>query len=345
MSRDDQHGQSEMQAFAWDVEKNTRIASTFIVPHARDAGRKVVALTELRDIYENNTNNGSRRVREAIFAVLPPWFVERAKDLCNETIAAGKEGETLPQRIAAAVKAFAGGGITQDQLERKMTRPVSAWTEHDVAQLEVIFNSLRRGEVTKEEEFPSDQVTAAEIIGASNGTPTPPPAPKPTAPAQSAEPTPADDKQLREMNILMSDCGITAHTGKGSTTANDEARFAWLTNFLGTPVTGSTKNLTAEQADRVIAQLKQTQAERARLRQDAENKVGILFDQLDAPVPAGQRLADLSRLLGRQVNAPADISDAELGDIVQVLADCLGSSKAWNAALEAMEAQRQGSAS
>jgi hypothetical protein len=84
MRRDDEYGQSEMQAFAWDVETNSRNSSTFIVPHKRDQKGGPKQLTDMRDIYENNANNGARRVREAIFAILPPWFVEEAKQICNQ---------------------------------------------------------------------------------------------------------------------------------------------------------------------------------------------------------------------------------------------------------------------
>jgi hypothetical protein len=61
MRRDDEFGQSEMQAFAWDVEKNSRNSSTFIVPHFRDTKQGPKKLTDTRDIYEINTNNGSWR--------------------------------------------------------------------------------------------------------------------------------------------------------------------------------------------------------------------------------------------------------------------------------------------
>ncbi|UBU09996.1 hypothetical protein [Nonomuraea gerenzanensis] len=182
MSRDDQHGQSEMQAFAWDVETNSRVSSTFIVPHKRDTRSGVKALVDMRDIYENNTNNGARRVRESIFAVLPSWFVERAKDLCNATIEKG-DGAPLEKRVDEAVAAFASGGITQDQIERKLGRPVARWTAQDVAQLEVIFTSLRRGEVTKDEEFPPDRVTSSDIpAGDAKPAPVQPPAPAETEP-------------------------------------------------------------------------------------------------------------------------------------------------------------------
>ena len=86
MRRDDEYGQSEMLALAWDVQTNTRSSNTFIVPHRRDTRNGPKALTDQRDIYENNANNAARRLREAIFAVLPTWFVEEAKDICNQTL-------------------------------------------------------------------------------------------------------------------------------------------------------------------------------------------------------------------------------------------------------------------
>ncbi|MFK0018252.1 hypothetical protein [Streptomyces sp. NPDC090798] len=162
MRRDDEFGQSEMQAFAWDVEKNSRNSSTFIVPHKRDQKGGPKQLTDMRDIYENNANNGARRVREAIFAILPPWFVEEAKQICTRTLADGG-GKPLPQRIADAIRAFEGIGITQDRIETKLGRPSGKWTEHDVAQLLVAFQSIQRGEVTADEEFPLPRVTVDEI--------------------------------------------------------------------------------------------------------------------------------------------------------------------------------------
>jgi hypothetical protein len=164
LRRDDTHGQSEMQAFAWDVQTNSRSSNTFIVPHKRDKTGGPVALTDMRDIYENNANNGARRVREAIFAVLPPWFTEEAKTLCGDTLRDGG-GVPLPQRIGKAVDAFAGLGIKPAELETRIGRPRARWDEHDVAQLLVIFTSLQRGEVTRDEEFPAPRVTAEEIAG------------------------------------------------------------------------------------------------------------------------------------------------------------------------------------
>ncbi|MFE9645281.1 hypothetical protein ACFYO0_14430 [Streptomyces sp. NPDC006365] len=165
LRRDDEAGESEMQAWAWDLESNERASTTFIVPHVRftkTSGRK--SLEDPRDVYENNTNNGSRRLREMIFTVLPDWYREEAKSVANYTLENGAGDKPLAQRIADAITAFENIGVTVDQLEESRSGRVSEkWTNLDVAQLQIIFESIRRGEVTVDEEFPQKRVTVGEI--------------------------------------------------------------------------------------------------------------------------------------------------------------------------------------
>ncbi|MER7953891.1 hypothetical protein [Streptomyces sp. NPDC096030] len=167
MRRDDDYRQSEMQAWAWDVEANTRHVLTFIVPHAKFAGGQVKALEDLRDIYENNANNGARRLREAIFAVIPDWFIEEAEELCRETLNKG-DGKPLEQRIEGAVGVFKQLGVSEERLEQKLGRKRSQWTGADIAQLLITHKSIQRREIAIDEEFPQARVTAAEIKGRSN---------------------------------------------------------------------------------------------------------------------------------------------------------------------------------
>ena len=164
LRRDDGHGQSEMVAYAWDVQTNTRSSTTFIVPHGRDTQQGMKKLTDLRDIYENNANNGARRVREQIFAVLPPWFTEEAKATCRQTLEDGG-GEPLAVRIDKMIEAFRGLGVNDRQLTDRLARRADQWTVQDVATLGVVFTSLRNGEASIEEEFPTARVTAGDIVG------------------------------------------------------------------------------------------------------------------------------------------------------------------------------------
>lgn len=162
LSRDDSKGESQMLAFAWDVQTNTRASTTFIVKHGRDTRDGVKPLTDLRDIYESNANNGARRLREQIFAILPKWFTEEAQDRCRATLENGG-GKPLPARIADLVAAFAEIGVHVDQLERKIGRARASWNAQDVAALQVIGKSVKVGESRVEDEFPDDRVTVDEI--------------------------------------------------------------------------------------------------------------------------------------------------------------------------------------
>ncbi|MFT4088279.1 MAG: hypothetical protein QM658_14235 [Gordonia sp. (in: high G+C Gram-positive bacteria)] len=158
-------GESEMMAYAVDLETNARASTTFIVPHRRD--KRGVAggeeLTETRDIYELNANVGARRLREQIFNLLPVWFREQAMENCRATLKDGG-GVPLPQRIAKVVAGFDPFGVTRVQLEDKLGRPSDQWTGHDVAQLIVIGKSIDAGETTIAAEFPPESVSTDDVV-------------------------------------------------------------------------------------------------------------------------------------------------------------------------------------
>lgn len=170
LRRDDAAGESEVLAFAWDMQTNTRSTRTFIVPHARMAGGSRRPLTDLNDVYLNNQNTGARAVRECVFTILPTWFTDEAVDRCRATLARG-DGEPVADRIEKAVAWFAGKGIKVDQVEARLAKPRARWDEQDVATLLVITQSVIRGEVTLDEEFPPARVTAAEIAGQTTDPP------------------------------------------------------------------------------------------------------------------------------------------------------------------------------
>lgn len=215
LSRDADKSHSEMMAFAWDLQTNARAQTTFIVPHVRDTKKGAKSLTDVRDIYENNANMGARRLREQIFAVLPVWFREEAAELCQRTLEHGG-GKPLVQRVADCEAAFAGIGITRAQLETRQGRAATQWTAQDVAALGVVFQSIRRGEVSKEEEFPREAAPPAPPAGAdsfeaaSAGAPPPaekPPAEKPKKPAPKAD-APMENASEDELRQLAGDTGF-----------------------------------------------------------------------------------------------------------------------------------------
>lgn len=241
LRRDDDLGFSEMQAFAWDVQTNTRSAQIFVVPHKRDKRGGAVALSDLRDIYENNANQGSRRLREAIRSVLPPWFVEKAVELCNQTLKDGG-GVPLAQRISQALAWFEQRGVTSQQIEAKLGRKADAWTPQDVAQLSVIMTSLHRGETTVEEEFPDEQVTGAEITQNKGSEPAvTAEQPEAETPAETPGERKITQPQSRKLHALFREAGIS----------DRDEQLAYLSAEVGHDVTSSSE-LTSQEASIVI---------------------------------------------------------------------------------------------
>jgi hypothetical protein len=155
--RDDIKGQSELLAFAWDLQTNARSEIVFIVPHVKGkANRK---LTGTQEIYENNASFAGRRLRETIFAVLPVWFKDEAAQLCHKTLESGG-GKPLVQRVADMRAAFEALGISAAQLETKRGRRIDDFLAEDVAALGVIYRSIKHSEVTLAEEFPKEGLPA-----------------------------------------------------------------------------------------------------------------------------------------------------------------------------------------
>ena len=83
------NGSSEMMAYAWDLESNTRVTKIFTVEHKRDTRKGTYQLTDSRDIYEATANFGARRMRACILGVIPGDVVDMAVGECKETVRKG----------------------------------------------------------------------------------------------------------------------------------------------------------------------------------------------------------------------------------------------------------------
>lgn len=138
-------GKSEMQAYAWDLETNAQSVQNFTNPHQREQGKKMVALTSQRDIYENNANMATRRLRSRILAILPSWFVDSAIAECKRTLAGNNE-IPLTDRVKKMVVAFSCLGVTQEQLEHRLKRRIDTMSAEDFVEYTGIYNAIKNGE-------------------------------------------------------------------------------------------------------------------------------------------------------------------------------------------------------
>lgn len=140
---DQRNGESTVQAFAWDVETNTRREVTFQIPHKRYTKKGSYMLDDPRDIYEMVANQGARRLRACILAVIPGDVTEAAVNQCELTMRA--KADTSPDAIKKMVAAFAGFGITKEQLEKRIQRRLDTIQPAQVVSLQKIYISLRDG--------------------------------------------------------------------------------------------------------------------------------------------------------------------------------------------------------
>lgn len=163
LSRDPIKGESSAMAYAVDLETNTWKHVTFSVPHTRDTKQGSKRLSESRDVYETVMNNGSRRLRNCILAVIPGDVMEEFIDECNKTLS--KQDTPLATRIAMMLKAMEEEGVTRAMIENQYQCKAEAITERQVAQLRRIYQSIKDGFGTVTDYF---KAPAPDALGKAN---------------------------------------------------------------------------------------------------------------------------------------------------------------------------------
>jgi len=145
------NGESTCEAFAWDVESNTRVVKSFKVSHIRHTKKGDTLLTDPRDIYEMVANQGARRVRACILGIIPGDVVEDAVRQCETTLNA--KADTTPEGLKKVADAFAEYGVTVKQLEARIQRRWDSITAAQIVGLRKIIVSLRDGMSKPEDWF------------------------------------------------------------------------------------------------------------------------------------------------------------------------------------------------
>lgn len=143
VKRDPIKGESTMMAFAGDLESNTWKFIEFSVPHVRDKSDGAVALKSSRDVYERTMNDGARRERNCILAVVPGDVTETFLEECNKTLS--KSDAPLKDRIVAMLKAMEEVAVTKAMIENTFGCKAEAITERQLSQLRRIYQSLKDG--------------------------------------------------------------------------------------------------------------------------------------------------------------------------------------------------------
>lgn len=158
--------ESEVEAYAWDLETNTRSSKVFTVPHSRDTKRGKVALTDSRDIYEMIANQGARRMRNAILSLIPGDVIDAAVKQCDETIkhAMGAPADKIKKMLAA----FGELGVTKTMIERRLGHRLDADSTiaQELVTLHKIYTSVKDGYSKAGDWFEADDVESKPTASA-----------------------------------------------------------------------------------------------------------------------------------------------------------------------------------
>lgn len=191
-------GASEVEAFAWDIETNTRQIKTFQVKHERKARGEIYKLEDPREIYELVANNGARRLRACILGIIPGDVVDEAVSKCKLTLETNAETPFM-ERLAWMCKAFNDEfGIGEEILADYLGHKVEASNEHELVRLRGVYGSIRDGMSTPEDHFNVEEVkegaapTASSTESPAGGEPSlaPPGQEKTPPPSQGEEKKP-----------------------------------------------------------------------------------------------------------------------------------------------------------
>lgn len=187
-------GESTAEAYAWDLETNTRVTKQFTVRHIRETKNKgSYALTDSREIYELIANQGARRQRACILAVIPSYVVEDAVESCMQTLQ--NDGAPLNTKIEDAINKFAKIGVTVPMLEEYAQRNVNAFDEIILNRLWGVYSSIHDGMSSPSDYFNKN----AGQMGGGNNTDNA--APQNTPPERAEKPQADENTQGGQIDI------------------------------------------------------------------------------------------------------------------------------------------------
>jgi len=145
------NGVSVAEAYCIDLETNMRSVKIFHVPHVRDTKKGRQKLTDARDIYEMVANQGSRRLRACILAVLPIDVQEAAVAQVKKTLETGEL--PMADRIRLMIQKFDEVGVKVEHLEKRLGHKLDATIPQEIVTLQGIYKSIKDGFSGREDFF------------------------------------------------------------------------------------------------------------------------------------------------------------------------------------------------
>jgi len=152
-ARDVESGISDIDVFCWDLQQNVTIGRVIQLPHRRDTKSGGYKLKGERDIRELVLNIGQRVLRSCIMAQIPPHAKKAVRAKCIETLARGKDGMSMAQRVEALISAYRVLGVPADTLSEFLGHKLDDTTPREIVTLRSVYKGIEAGSIDKREIF------------------------------------------------------------------------------------------------------------------------------------------------------------------------------------------------
>jgi hypothetical protein len=147
------NGESQVMAYAWDLETNTRQSKIFSVPHIRQTKNGNYPITDPRDIYEMVANQGARRMRACILGVIPGDIIDAAIEQCNATMS-GNFKKPVIDLVREMAEIFNSEfSVPIEAIEKYIGCKAEAFSMNDLVRLKKVYTSLHDGMAKREAIF------------------------------------------------------------------------------------------------------------------------------------------------------------------------------------------------
>lgn len=154
MELEQRNGESQVMAYCWDLETNTRQTKTFSVPHSRYSKKNGnTPLKDPREIYNQIASQAARRVRACILGIIPGDIVEEALEECHKTLLGDGETPIIDRIKKCVMIAEKEYQIPQESLEKYIGCKAEVFSMNDLIRLNKAFNSIRDGMAKREDIF------------------------------------------------------------------------------------------------------------------------------------------------------------------------------------------------
>lgn len=149
-----------VRAYCWDLQTNFSDEKVFDVSYIRVTKKGNYLLTDPRDRYEKMANEAARRKRACIQAIIPKFVIDKAMDLCQQTLDDQIKKDDINETKAKMLAAFQAlsNWITEKELSESCGKEWEHLGSRDVVKLRNLYNAIKDGFVKPEAAFRKEDV-------------------------------------------------------------------------------------------------------------------------------------------------------------------------------------------